>query len=676
MVFRFLDPNGAEILVDKHTATQGGWVTVTAGVFTVSLGSGAVFDGTGAGTYTSLADVFRDYADVSLEIQVNGETLSPTVKVLASAFALNASNLGGKPATSFLDTTSAAQTKPGPLTIDATGLLATGITVKGNLAAGQFQDSVGFTHATIANGSYGVDASGWVAAAHFHSLYGSGEGYGGRDDIGFEGYGTDAGGAFSATGDDYGWAYLGTPGAGIVAEGETYGGSFVAGGGSGWTYVADEDRGVDAQGDEMGGYFFNGADFSSGRVGYLNRGIWGKGYFAGGTFSHPNDITFWADVSTPTKKIQGTGTVSFVQNHPYEKDKVVVYAAPEGDEVAVYTRGSGRLTGGEARVKLGATFAFVANPDVGLTAHVTPVGDPVPLSAEVLSTSEILVRGPAGSSARFDYLVYGLRIGFERHPAIQKKEREAFLPEAGSFDALGAADEALRASTPLARFETMRLAEGEHAPLDLSRAETLANGIDDGKEQILAAAESKVAGERAERASRRSARKNSVEGAPRASAPAQAPAPPRTTVAPSQSIQSAPSASANVLAPSILPPFTLLAVTGGAKPGDVLVLDDAAPGSLRMSQQALDPGVAGCALEDPEGLAVPTGQMAVGTTGAVLCRVDASYGAIALGDLLTTSPTPGHAMRTTEPAVGAILGKAMEPISGGTGTIRVLVTLR
>ena len=38
---------------------------------------------------------------------------------------------------------------------------------------------------------------------------------------------------------------------------------------------------------------------------------------AGGTFSSPDNTTHWADVSTPTRKIFGTGTVSFVQNHPY-----------------------------------------------------------------------------------------------------------------------------------------------------------------------------------------------------------------------------------------------------------------------------------------------------------------------------------------------------------------------
>jgi hypothetical protein len=60
----------------------------------------------------------------------------------------------------------------------------------------------------------------------------------------------------------------------------------------------------------------------------------------------------------------------------------------------------------------------------------------------------------------------------------------------------------------------------------------------------------------------------------------------------------------------------------------------------------------------------------------VRCRADAGEGAIAVGDLLTTSGNPGHAMRAGEYAQGAVLGKAVEPLAEGTGLIRVLVVLR
>ena len=49
------------------------------------------------------------------------------------------------------------------------------------------------------------------------------------------------------------------------------------------------------------------------------------------------------------------------------------------------------------------------------------------------------------------------------------------------------------------------------------------------------------------------------------------------------------------------------------------------------------------------------------------------------GDLLTTSETPGYAMKVLEHirAQGAILGKAMERLEqGGKGQILVLVTLQ
>jgi len=69
----------------------------------------------------------------------------------------------------------------------------------------------------------------------------------------------------------------------------------------------------------------------------------------------------------------------------------------------------------------------------------------------------------------------------------------------------------------------------------------------------------------------------------------------------------------------------------------------------------------------------------VSLAGRVYCNVDAAYGAVSPGDLLTTSPTPGHAMVAKDPlqAQGAILGKAMSKLAEGEkGQILVLVTLQ
>ena len=65
----------------------------------------------------------------------------------------------------------------------------------------------------------------------------------------------------------------------------------------------------------------------------------------------------------------------------------------------------------------------------------------------------------------------------------------------------------------------------------------------------------------------------------------------------------------------------------------------------------------------------------IGRTG---CRVDATYGAVRVGDLLTTSPTPGHAMLAKDPvrAFGAVVGKALVPLTMGRSLIPVLIALQ
>ena len=57
----------------------------------------------------------------------------------------------------------------------------------------------------------------------------------------------------------------------------------------------------------------------------------------------------------------------------------------------------------------------------------------------------------------------------------------------------------------------------------------------------------------------------------------------------------------------------------------------------------------------------------VALLGKVYCKVDAQYGAVEIGDLLTTSPTPGHAMKATDQvkAFGAVIGKALRPLGAG-----------
>lgn len=122
-------------------------------------------------------------------------------------------------------------------------------------------------------------------------------------------------------------------------------------------------------------------------------------------------------------------------------------------------------------------------------------------------------------------------------------------------------------------------------------------------------------------------------------------------------------------------------------PGMVVSIDPDHVGKLRISSNAYDTTVAGIISGAngvnvgltlrQEGNAHADGSMPIANVGRVWCWVDADSGAIQPGDLLTTSHTPGHAMKA-DPAKanGAILGKAMSRLKSGKGMVLVLVGLQ
>jgi len=69
---------------------------------------------------------------------------------------------------------------------------------------------------------------------------------------------------------------------------------------------------------------------------------------------------------------------------------------------------------------------------------------------------------------------------------------------------------------------------------------------------------------------------------------------------------------------------------------------------------------------------------AVALFGKVYCKVDAQFGPIEVGDMLTSSDTPGHAMKASDPAraFGAVVGKALGGLASGCGLIPVLICLQ
>ncbi len=123
------------------------------------------------------------------------------------------------------------------------------------------------------------------------------------------------------------------------------------------------------------------------------------------------------------------------------------------------------------------------------------------------------------------------------------------------------------------------------------------------------------------------------------------------------------------------------------EPGTVLEIVGDAAGTLRESRGAYNPRVAGVvsgANGLPAGVILEghsydkQGKVPVAMSGRVWVRCDATREPIRVGDLLTTSSRPGHAMRASDAgrATGAILGKAMTSLEAGTGLVLVLVSLQ
>jgi hypothetical protein len=132
-----------------------------------------------------------------------------------------------------------------------------------------------------------------------------------------------------------------------------------------------------------------------------------------------------------------------------------------------------------------------------------------------------------------------------------------------------------------------------------------------------------------------------------------------------------------------------VAVSGSAEhyaPGDLLVIDASSERRLSKSQTPYSTLVAGIYSTEPGVVAsrhraseaLPSNEVPLAVVGIVPCRVTAENGPIQIGDLLVTSSTQGHAMKGTDRSkmLGAVVGKALEPLPEGKGVIQVLVTLQ
>jgi trimeric autotransporter adhesin len=132
----------------------------------------------------------------------------------------------------------------------------------------------------------------------------------------------------------------------------------------------------------------------------------------------------------------------------------------------------------------------------------------------------------------------------------------------------------------------------------------------------------------------------------------------------------------------------MLSAEPGLEPGDVLAIG--ADGSLTLTTVPYQDSVAGVYSTQP-GLVggaadgeSTEGKVPLAVAGIVPVKVTDEGGPIVPGDALTSSSTPGHAMKAAKVRVGGIaffpsgvvIGKALEPLPSATGVIRALVVLQ
>jgi hypothetical protein len=115
---------------------------------------------------------------------------------------------------------------------------------------------------------------------------------------------------------------------------------------------------------------------------------------------------------------------------------------------------------------------------------------------------------------------------------------------------------------------------------------------------------------------------------------------------------------------------------GFLTPGEVVTIDPLVANGVKRTQGAYDRNMLGVVSTEPAMVIGGTGGQAHGAavalSGRVPVKVTGEYGQIKQGDMLTSSPVPGMAMKAVK--AGPILGIALEDFAGdGTGTVMMFI---
>jgi hypothetical protein len=108
--------------------------------------------------------------------------------------------------------------------------------------------------------------------------------------------------------------------------------------------------------------------------------------------------------------VGATGTKSFLDPHPTDPSREIVYISLEGPEAGTYFRGRARFQNGIARIPVPEHFRLVTDPE-GLTVQITPIGAMASFAVMKMDLDEIVVQ--ASRNVEFSYLVQGVRATFK-----------------------------------------------------------------------------------------------------------------------------------------------------------------------------------------------------------------------------------------------------------------------
>lgn len=729
MVFRFFSANvgGDEILVDRHLAAGTGAVAVTGGLFGVELGGGAVADGTGPETITSLYRVF-EYPNVFLQIEIAGEILTPRTLILSSAYSLNSQRFNGYTSNSFAFTAT-GNTFNGLQTLlpDGTG---TTLTVKASAFenAQEWQNASGLSVAAV--NDQGVFSGSGASLTGVNAATVGGK-------AGATLLDTTATSQFKSGGLSVGDL---TVSGNIINFGSSQ--ARVIGDGTGirlnsgfgtddGTLIIDRDLPFEMRSGTGLFRFFNGptASETASLDATGNFQIDGDLTVSGGDIGVPSgfNLNILSQVTLTTKA--NGNSLSGIDEDNNDTNRLVTWyhngsAVQANKLMDLDENGALRIRSTLSQnslFDLAETFFMMDLVEAGDLVSVDPsrpdairrtMIESDPAVVGVVSTRPGVVLG----GAPFDSAALGEAWGpdvlaqfesersaiemelLEVEPSlVQDEDRAArledlalrrfhaqhFAPIAlagrvpvkvdASFGAIEAGD--LLAPSPVPGVAMKATKPG---PVVGTALEALREGS--GKVLVLvsrgwfggAAADGAAEGVHARLALPASTNEanqaGTIEGRILVASdldPSEGVAPDRTSELDRAQVPSVEGV-----------PFAFPVTVGeDVESGDVIAADAARPGQFFLARILADPAVVGITAG---GMQVTwRGRAPLALPGTVVrCKVDAAYGAIRPGDMLVASPTPGHAIASAEAKPGTVIAKALEPLESGMSTILVLVQPR